>query len=66
VQAIIDRRFFRQKYDAARTLAGFAVGARDETDLGQLSAHLVQVVDQTMQPESVGLWLRPSKPGGGP
>jgi hypothetical protein len=68
VQATIDKRFFRKKYDAARTLTGFAAGARDETDLGQLSAHLVQVVDETMQPANVGLWLRPDprqKPGRG-
>jgi hypothetical protein len=58
VQAAIDRRFFRQKYDAARTLAGFAASARDETDLERLSEHLLGVVDNTMQPESVGLWLR--------
>jgi hypothetical protein len=59
VQATIDKRFFRKKYDAARTLAGFAASARDETDLQHLSARLVAVVDETMQPESVGLWLRP-------
>jgi hypothetical protein len=59
VQHVIDRRFFRQKYDAARTLAGFAASARDETDLERLNAQLVGVVDKTMQPESVGLWLRP-------
>jgi hypothetical protein len=58
VQTGIDRRFFRQKYDAARLLAGFAASARDETDLQHLSARLVAVVDETMQPETVGLWLR--------
>jgi hypothetical protein len=58
VQQAIDRRFFRRKYDAARTLAGFAASARDETDLQHLSARLVAVVDETMQPETVGLWLR--------
>jgi hypothetical protein len=64
VQVAIDHRFFRRKYDAARTLARFAANARDETGLDQLSAHLVQVVDQTMQPESVGLWLRPGAENG--
>jgi hypothetical protein len=58
VQHAIDRRFFRRKYDAAQTLAGFAASARDETDLERLSEHLVGVVDNTMQPESLGLWLR--------
>jgi hypothetical protein len=61
VQQAIDRRFYRQKYDAARTLAGFAAGARDETNLERLSENLVQVVDETMQPESVGLWLKPAR-----
>jgi hypothetical protein len=58
VQAAIDRRFYRRKYDAARTLAGFAVAARDEVDLDRLRSELIDVIDHTMQPESVGLWLR--------
>lgn len=62
VQRVIDRRLFRRKYDAARTLTGFAAGARDETDLARLSARLVAVVDETMQPESVGLWLTAAGP----
>ena len=61
VQSVIDRRFFRSKYDAARILAGFSVAARDEVDLDRLSAQLVEVVDETMQPASVGLWLRKAK-----
>jgi hypothetical protein len=63
VQNAIDRRFYRKKYDATRTLARFAAGARDETDLAQLSERLVGVVEETMQPASVGLWLRGSKSG---
>jgi hypothetical protein len=58
VQAWIDRRFYRRKYDAAWTLAGFAASARDETDLAQLSTRLVDVVEETMQPAHVDLWLR--------
>jgi hypothetical protein len=61
VQRIIDRRFFRNKYDAARALGGFAAAARDETNLENLSADLVRVVDDTMQPAQVSLWLRASE-----
>lgn len=63
VQRAIDRRFFRQKYDATRTLAAFAMAARDEVDLDRLSAQLVDVVEHSMQPEQVSLWLRPNPRG---
>src|SRR2546421_1422441 len=59
VQAIIDRRFYRHKYDAARTLAAFSAILQNEVDLSQLSEQLVAVVQETMQPASVSLWLRP-------
>jgi hypothetical protein len=50
VQAVVDRRFNRRKYDAAKTVEGLSVRLRDETDLAALSAELLTVVDQTMQP----------------
>ncbi len=60
VQTVIDRRFYRRKYDAAHALAGFAALARDEVDLDRLSRQLVVVVADTLEPESASLWLRPS------
>ncbi len=58
IQAIIDRRFYRRKYDATRTIAAFSATLRNEVDLAQLSEHLVSVVEETMQPKYVSLWLR--------
>ena len=61
VQDVIDRRFFRKKYDAAQVLADFARHARDETDLDSLTAELARVVGETMQPERVNVWLADSR-----
>jgi hypothetical protein len=58
VQDAIDRRFFRQKYDAEQVMAQFAATVRDETDLDALTAELVRVIQETMQPEFVSVWLK--------
>jgi hypothetical protein len=57
----VDKRFFRKKYDAEQALAEFAAAARSETNLEILSAKLVNVVQETLQPEQVSLWQTPTK-----
>ena len=63
IQQAVDRRFNCRKYDTARTIEAFSVRLRDEVDLDALTAELLGVVDQTIQPTRASLWLRPSGQG---
>jgi hypothetical protein len=64
VQAAVDRRFNRRRYDAAQTIQAFSARLREQVDLGTLTVELLGVVEQTMQPSQVWLWLRPQPPTG--
>jgi hypothetical protein len=63
IQTFIDRRFYRQKYDAVKILAAFSSSLRTEVDLADLRGHLISVITETMQPTQVSLWLRSPQPG---
>ena len=63
IQQAVDRRFNRRKYNTAQTIQAFSTRLRDQVDLDTLAPELLAVVDQTMEPTQVSLWLRPSAPG---
>jgi hypothetical protein len=60
IQNVVDRQFFRNKYDAQRTLERFGSHVRDQVDLSEIGVELLAVVNETVQPSHLGLWLRPS------
>jgi hypothetical protein len=62
VQQLVDRWFYRSKYDAAQVVAGFGETLRQEVNLAQLCALLLAVVQETVEPTSLSLWLRPQEP----
>jgi hypothetical protein len=61
---VVDRRFNRRRHDATRIVEGFGARLRDQVDLDTLTAELLAVVDQTIQPTQASLWLRPQAPSG--
>jgi hypothetical protein len=63
IQQAVDRRFNRRKYNTAKTIEAFSARLREQIDLDTLSTEVLAVVDQTMEPTRVSLWLRPSPPG---
>jgi len=63
MQAVVDRRFNRRRYNAAKTIQAFSTRLRDQLDLDTLATEVLAVVDQTMEPTRASLWLRPPPPG---
>ncbi|HZD58575.1 MAG TPA: hypothetical protein VE136_17715 [Anaerolineales bacterium] len=61
IQNAIDKRFYRQKYDTQKVLGAFSATPQDEVELGQLTGSILYVVDETMQPAHISLWLKPTE-----